>query len=40
MTASAQVNVLLPRVAEYSKRSNGLLFKVALLSFSSEALLA
>ena len=40
MSTSAQVNVLLPGVAEYSKQSNNLLFKVALISFNSEALLA
>ena len=40
MTASTQLNVLLPRVAEYSKQSNSLLFEVVLISFNSEALLA
>ena len=40
MAPSAQVNVLLPRVAEYSKQSNSFLFKVVLISFNSEALSA
>ena len=40
MTASTQVNVLLLRVAEYSKQNNIFPFKVALTSFNSEALLA
>ena len=40
MTAfTQQVNVLLPRVAEYPKQNNSLLFKVVLISFNSEALL-
>ena len=40
MAASRQVNVLLPRVSEYSKQSDSLLSKVVLKSFNSEALLA